>query len=78
MAEKKLSEVKDKDEKRWMIEDAARTIREFGRISKQPDLLKAAQKELDNLKKESDAATKKVINAISAKSANMKVKDDDK
>lgn len=74
MAEKKLSAVKDKDEKRYMIEDAARTVREMGRIGKDPDLLKAAQKELDNQQAEAEAA-KKYINAVSAKSDGMKVKE---
>lgn len=74
MAEKKLSVIKDKDEKRFMIEGAARTIREFGRISKDPELLAAAEKELENEKKEGEAA-KKIINAVNAQSPSMQVKE---
>lgn len=47
---KKLSEEKDKDEKRWMIEDAARTLkrraeinREIKEIKADPPLFKAAR-----------------------------------
>lgn len=59
---RKLSEVKDKDSKRFMIEDAARTIkrsteieREIAQMKADPKLFKAAQalidQELSDLKK---------------------------
>ena len=51
MNHRKLSEIKDKDEKRYMIEDAARTMQEMGRISKDPELIDAAKKEKVGLKK---------------------------
>ena len=53
MKPKKLSEVKDKDEKRWKIEDAARTLKRQGEIEREiadikadPELFEAAKQVL--------------------------------
>lgn len=50
MAPKKLSEIKDKDEKRFRVEDAARTFERFAEIKREikqikadPGLFKASQ-----------------------------------
>ena len=47
---KKLSEIKDKDEKRFRVEDAARTFKRFGEIKREiadikadPELFKMAK-----------------------------------
>ena len=60
MNHRKLSEVKNKDEKRWMIESAATTLQEMGRITKDSELLAAAQKEVDKQISEAEAAKKMV------------------
>ncbi len=39
----------DGDDRRWAIESAARTIQEMAAISNDPDLLKAAEKEVGGL-----------------------------
>ncbi len=62
MKPKKLSEIKDKDEKRWAIQDAARTLkraneikREIADIEADPELFAAAKQllseELEDTKK---------------------------
>ena len=62
MKPKKLSEIKDKDEKRWAIESAARTLkriseikREIADIEADPELFAAAKQllseELEDTKK---------------------------
>ena len=45
-----------KDDKRYMIEDAARTIREFGHIGKDPALIAAANKHIDQEQADASAA----------------------
>ena len=70
MNHRKLSDVKDKDEKHWMIESAARTLQEMGRISKDPELLTAAKKEVDKQISESEAA-KKLVSRINEKSPTL-------
>lgn len=67
MNHRKLSDVKDKDKKRYMIEDAARTMQEMGRISKDPELIDAAKKEVDKQISEAEAS-KKFINRMSEQS----------
>lgn len=62
MKPKKLSEIKDKDEKRFMVEDAARTLKRLGEIEREivdikadPELFAAAKgllsEEIEDTKK---------------------------
>ena len=41
--EKKLSAIKDKDERRWAIEGAARALKKFASIKRDKELMKAAR-----------------------------------
>lgn len=41
--ERKLSAIKDKQERQWAIEDAARTLKKFASIKRDKELLKAAR-----------------------------------
>ena len=50
-----------------MIESAARTVSEMGSISKDPDLLAAANKHLDE-QISADEAGKRMISAMNSKS----------
>lgn len=62
----------DADEQKWAIEEAARTLKDFARISKDPDLVKKAQAYLDEESQDIDAASK-LINSLSAKTADFQV-----
>ena len=70
MSEQPLSEITDEQEKRWAIDSAARTLREMGRISKDEELMKAAQAELDKEQQEAQAG-KTLANALSGQSPAM-------
>jgi len=58
--ERKLSAIKDKDERRYAIEDAARTLKRFAGIKRDPELLKAARAYL----KQEIADSQKVLKTI--------------
>jgi len=58
--EKKLSAIKDKDERRYAIEDAARALKNFASIKRDKDLLKAARAYL----KQEIADSQKVLKTI--------------
>lgn len=58
MSERKLSQIKGADEKRWAIESAATTLKEFFRIKADKPLLKAARAELKQQIADSKAALK--------------------
>lgn len=58
MSERPLSQIRGADEKRWAIERAASTLKEFFRIKKDKPLLKAARAELKRQLAETKAAIK--------------------
>ncbi len=68
---RKLSEIKDKQDKQWEIESAARTLQEMGRIKADRDLMTAAEKELDKMVSEADAA-KAMLTSMNARTPAMR------
>ncbi len=64
-----LSEMTDSDDKRWAIESAARTLQELVHITKDPDLMREAKKEVDRLAEEAQLA-KKMVDVMVGKSEN--------
>ena len=58
MLNKTLSQIKGSDEKRWAIESAANTLKEFFRIKADKPLLKAARAKLREEIANSKAALK--------------------
>lgn len=58
--ERKLSAIKDKDERRYAIEDAARALKKFASIKRDKELLKAARAYL----KQEIADSQKVLKTI--------------
>lgn len=67
---RKLADIKDKQDKEWLIESAARTLQELGRIKRDPDLMAAAEKDLDKMAAEADAA-KAMLTSMNAKTPAM-------
>ena len=62
----------DADDQRYAIENAARTLKDFAKLSSDPDLVKKAQAYLDEESQEIDTASK-LINNLSAKTADFQV-----
>lgn len=61
MATKKLETIKDKNERRYLIEDAARTLKQFAALRRDKPLMKAARK----LLRQEIADSKKVLSQTS-------------
>jgi len=67
-----LKDITDKDQRAWRIEEAARTVQEMASISKDPELLTAANKKLKEDQAEI-AAGQRMINKMNAQSPAMQV-----
>ena len=72
--EKQFSKMKG-DERMWAIRDAAETLTRYAEITKQPDLLKAANKELES-KENNIKAAQDFVKSVNSKSINLKTEND--
>lgn len=59
MAKSELAGLKG-DDRKWKIEDAARTLKSFAKLKRDPELLKAAREELKREIKDSQNVLKTI------------------
>ena len=70
MSHRKLADIKDKDARRWAIEQAASTIQDMGRLKGDPDLLAAAEGELEKIEQDARAG-QSLVNRMNAGSPQL-------
>ncbi|MEE9365890.1 MAG: hypothetical protein V3W44_04300 [Dehalococcoidales bacterium] len=82
MADRALSSITDADERRWAIEEAARTLTGMVSLEKDRELLAAAQKEVERIAEEAataaagaarmkDAGERNFVDSVSSQSASL-------